>query len=47
MKSRAEQKPGKSFDNREFHHIMLQSGCIPLTILEEQINQWIKFKIEG
>ncbi len=47
LRSRAEQKLGKSFDIREFHHIVLKSGCIPLAILEEQINQWIKLKLEG
>ena len=47
LRSRAEQKLGKSFDIREFHHTVLQTGCIPLTVLEEEINQWIKLKIEG
>jgi len=47
LRSRAEQELGKSFDIREFHHIVLQSGCIPLAILEEQINQWIKLELEG
>lgn len=47
LRNRAEQALGKAFDIKEFHHIVLQTGCIPLAILEEQINQWIKLKTEG
>lgn len=47
LRSRAEQALGNAFDIKEFHHIVLQTGCIPLAILEEQINQWIELKTEG
>lgn len=32
---------GDNFDIKEFHHEVLRHGCIPLDILEKQINQWI------
>lgn len=44
LRSRAEQALGDEFDIKEFHHMVLQTGCIPLAILEEQIDQWIKSK---
>ncbi len=42
LRARAEQALGDEFDIKEFHHMVLQTGCIPLAILEEQIDQWIK-----
>ena len=42
----AEDTLGEDFDIREFHHVVLQTGCIPLAILDEQIKQWIKSKTE-
>lgn len=32
---------GEKFDIRTFHDIFLQSGCVPLSIFEERINEWI------
>ena len=32
------------FDIREFHNIVLESGCVPLTILEDKIVNWIASK---
>ncbi|MEE9294235.1 MAG: DUF885 domain-containing protein, partial [Phycisphaerae bacterium] len=37
----AEKRLGERFDIREFHHVVLQSGCTPLTILENRIKTWI------
>ena len=42
LRNRAEQALGDDFDIREFHQLVLQTGCIPLAILEEQIDEWIK-----
>jgi uncharacterized protein (DUF885 family) len=41
LRSKAE-KSGIKFDIREFHNKVLESGCVPLNILEEKINGWIK-----
>ena len=44
LRSKAENALGDEFDIKEFHHIVLQTGCIPLAILEEQIDHWINSK---
>jgi uncharacterized protein (DUF885 family) len=33
---------GDQFDIRVFHRKVLESGCIPLALLEEKINMWIE-----
>lgn len=35
---------GDKFDIREFHHEVLETGCIPLALLENKINKWIASK---
>jgi uncharacterized protein (DUF885 family) len=42
LRALAEQELGDAFDIRTFHRIVLESGCIPLALLEEKINNWIK-----
>lgn len=44
LRERAKQKLGDRFDIREFHDMVLGAGAIPLTILEERINNWIALK---
>ena len=41
LRSKAEKKMGKKFNIKEFHNQVLETGCVPLTILEEKINLWI------
>ena len=41
IKSKAETALGDNFDIREFHRVVLESGCIPLALLEEKVNRWI------
>ena len=41
LRAMAEQKLGDAFDIRAFHRIVLESGCIPLALLENKINNWI------
>ena len=41
LRSRAEKELGNEFDIREFHNTILKTGCVPLTILEEIIDDWI------
>ncbi len=41
LRALAEQTLGDAFDIRVFHRIVLESGCIPLELLEDKINDWI------
>jgi uncharacterized protein (DUF885 family) len=41
LRAKAEQELGDAFDIREFHNQVLETGCIPLALLEDKINTWI------
>ncbi|PKP24982.1 MAG: DUF885 domain-containing protein [Bacteroidetes bacterium HGW-Bacteroidetes-2] len=41
LRGKAEQELGDTFDIREFHNQILETGCIPLSLLETKINNWI------
>ncbi len=41
LRARAEKAFGARFDIREFHNRILESGCMPLKILEQKIDHWI------
>jgi uncharacterized protein (DUF885 family) len=43
-KGRAEKELGEKFDQREFHDAVLKNGALPLEILEEQVNKYIRQK---
>jgi len=40
LRARAQQQLGGQFDIREFHDQVVDSGALPLDVLEEQINLW-------
>jgi uncharacterized protein (DUF885 family) len=42
LRKKTETKLGKNFDVREFHHQILKNGSVPLQVLEDQINAYIK-----
>jgi len=42
LRAKAEKELGAKFDIKEFHNQMLDSGSLPLTLLEEKINRWIQ-----
>ncbi|WP_333797127.1 DUF885 domain-containing protein [Rheinheimera sp.] len=44
LRKQAERALGADFDVREFHDTLLQNGSLPLPILEQQINNYIKRK---
>tara|TARA_X000000950_G_scaffold113969_1_gene143369 strand:- start:1017 stop:2777 length:1761 start_codon:yes stop_codon:yes gene_type:complete len=46
LRAMAEQELGDAFDIRAFHRIVLESGCIPLALLEDKINDWIASSVE-
>lgn len=41
LRIRAEKKLGANFDVRKFHDQVLNSGSLPLVLLEEKISKWI------
>ena len=44
LRLRAQQALGDKFDQREFHEAVLKNGALPLEILEEQIDNYIRNK---
>ncbi len=42
LRAKAEKALGTHFDIREFHKIVLQNGAIPLDVLDQKVNDWIK-----
>ena len=41
LRKKATEALGDSFDIRQFHNQVLETGCVPLAILEDKINTWI------
>lgn len=41
LREKAREELGDDFDIREYHAQVLETGCIPLALLEEKINGWI------
>lgn len=42
LRKKAETALGENFDIREFHNQVLETGCVPLALLEDKIDNWIK-----
>jgi uncharacterized protein (DUF885 family) len=45
LKAKSEKLLGSKFNIREFHDEVLKNGCIPLSLLQRQIDQWISSKL--
>jgi len=41
LRSKAETELGDDFDIREFHDTLIANGSVPLSILEELVNEYI------
>ena len=41
LRERAQKELGPKFDLRAFHDAVLDSGPLPLDVLEEKITEWI------
>ncbi|PWL38197.1 DUF885 domain-containing protein [Flagellimonas aquimarina] len=44
LREKAKTTLGDNFDVRQFHNQVLETGCVPLALLEDKINKWIKEK---
>lgn len=47
LRAMAEEKLGDDFDIRAFHRVILESGCIPLALLENKVRLWVNNEKEG
>ena len=45
LRQRAEEELGNKFDIREFHAVVLSSGSVPLSILEDNVRAYIRAKL--
>jgi uncharacterized protein (DUF885 family) len=41
LRTRSEKTLGNKFDLRDFNDVVLQSGAVPLHILEDRVNEWL------
>ncbi|WP_062053181.1 DUF885 domain-containing protein [Aquimarina longa] len=41
LRAKAKKELGDQFNIRQFHNQVLETGCVPLAILEQKINTWI------
>lgn len=42
LRTEAEQKLGARFDIREFHDVVLRDGVLPLDLLQQQVEEWLR-----
>jgi uncharacterized protein (DUF885 family) len=42
LRTEAEQKLGARFDIREFHDVILRDGVLPLDLLQQQVEDWLR-----
>ena len=47
LRRKAQQALGEKFDLRDFNDVVLQTGAVPLYILEQRVEEWIKGKREA
>lgn len=45
LRGKAQQELGSKFDQREFHEAVLKNGALPLDVLEEQVNDYIRDRL--
>jgi len=47
LRDKAKKSLGDKFDIRQFHEVVLNNGSVPLDVLEELVDRWIKSKQAG
>lgn len=44
LRAKSEKLLGDKYDIREFHNVILKNGPVPLTVVENLVNEWVKSK---
>jgi uncharacterized protein (DUF885 family) len=44
LREKAKKQLGNKFDIRQFHEVVLTNGAIPLDVLQELVDRWVKSK---
>jgi uncharacterized protein (DUF885 family) len=44
LREKARKALGDKFSLREFHNLVLDTGTVPLNLLESQVDSWIRAK---
>jgi uncharacterized protein (DUF885 family) len=47
LREKAKKQLGSKFDVRQFHEVVLTNGAVPLDVLEQLVDRWIKSKQGG
>ena len=47
LRKRAERELSEKFDIRQFHHVILRNGSVPLSVLENEVNSYIRQTLDG
>lgn len=47
LREKAETSLGDNFDIREFHDVILENGAVPLSVLEELVDNWINSQAQN
>jgi uncharacterized protein (DUF885 family) len=47
LREKAKQSLGDKFDIHQFHEVVLSNGSVPLDVLEELVDRWIKSRQAG
>ena len=47
LREKAKRQLGSKFDTRQFHDVVLTNGALPLDVLEELVDRWIRSKQNG